>query len=301
MHHIDNATIASVLRMGDLIPVMRQVMIDFSRGNVSQPARRILDVESHGGYFGNMTAIGVDAMGAKLVSIYPGNAAKNLDTHMALIALFDTATGEPLATMDGSLITEMRTAAVSAAFVDVVAAPDVSSIAVFGAGAQAHSHLQALSCVRNFTDVRICNRSVGKAERLAAKFDARVTGAEDAVRGADVVVAATASPEPVFDGRWLRPGATVVSVGWAGADHGELDAATMAGTVIVDSREGASIESGNVRRWQANIHAELGELLDGTASVEPGATVVFESIGMASQDIAAGSLVLRRLAQKGAT
>jgi ornithine cyclodeaminase/alanine dehydrogenase-like protein (mu-crystallin family) len=113
------------------------------------------------------------------------------------------------------------------------------------------------------------------------------------VRNADVVIAATASSEAVFDGAWLAPGAKVASVGWAGADRGELDANTMSNVVIVDSREGALVESGNVRRYNADIHAELGEILDGSKLLDPDAIVVFESIGMACQDIATASLVLR--------
>jgi thiomorpholine-carboxylate dehydrogenase len=114
---------------------------------------------------------------------------------------------------------------------------------------------------------------------------------EEAVRGAEVVVVATSATEPVLEGRWLRPGAKVASVGWSGADGAELDAATMSHLVLVDSREGAAAESGNVRRFNAVIHAELGEVLAGTRPVAPDATVVFDSIGMACQDIAAATLV----------
>jgi thiomorpholine-carboxylate dehydrogenase len=286
---------AVVLRMEDLISRMRQAMIDFSAGRVEQPARRILDVKGHGGYFGGMPAVSPDAMGAKLVSIYPDNERKGLDAHMALIVLFDPETGEPLVTMDGSLITNMRTAAVSAAFVDAVAAPDVRSLAILGAGAQARSHIEALSCIRKFDDVRIWNRSPARAEALAEEIGASVvTSCEEAVREADIVIAATASPEPVIDGAWLQPGTKVASVGWAGADKGELDGTTMSNVVLVDSRAGALIESGNVRRSGAEIYAELGEVLGGTKKVDPAATVVFESIGMACQDLAAASLVVEK-------
>lgn len=295
MRHIDNATVATVLGMEDLIEAMRRVLVDFSHGKVSQPPRRILDVEPHGGYFGNMTAIGADVMGAKLVSIYPHNDARGLPTHSALIVLLDAATGEPLATMDGDLITEMRTAAVTAAFVDAVAAADVSTLALFGAGAQARSHLEAMTCIRPFSDIRICNRSMDRARELAEAFKAYAASAEDAVRDADVVITATASPEPLFDGSWLKPGAKVASVGWAGADHGELDESTMRNPVIVDSRDGAMIESGNVRRWQADIAGELGEVLAGQLPLASDATVVFESIGMACEDVAAASLVFAEL------
>ena len=293
--YIDHDTIAGVLRMRDLVPRMREAMIDYSAGRTRQPPRRIMEVREHGGFFGGMPAVSPAAMGAKLVAFYPRNADKGLETHMALIALLDRATGRPLVTMDGGLITRMRTAAVTATFIDAVADPGVSSLAILGAGEQAESHLEALALVRNFNDVRLWNRTPERAAALAEKAGGRATDAESAVRNADVVIATTASNEPILDGSWLKPGAKVVSVGWSGADGSELDAATMANTVIVDSREGALVESGNVRRWDAVIHAELGEILGKTAAVNAADTVVFDSIGMACQDLAAASLVAEKL------
>lgn len=292
--YLNAAAVADVLRMEDLIPRMRQAMIDYSSGKVEQPARRILDVKGRGGYFGGMPAASPHAMGAKLVSIYPHNESRGLESHMALIVLFDPVTGQPQVTMDGALITKMRTAAVTATFIDAVAAADVRSLAILGAGAQAKSHIEALSCVRQFDDVRIWNRTMDRAEKLAADVGARPCSVEEAVRDADIVIATTASTEPVFDGTWLKAGARVASVGWAGADGGELDAETMSNIVIVDSREGVLVESGNIRRSGADIYAELGEILDGSKSVDAGATVVFESIGMACQDLAAATLVLEK-------
>ena len=115
------------------------------------------------------------------------------------------------------------------------------------------------------------------------------------MRDADVVIAATASSDPVLEGRWLAAGAKVASVGWSGANGSELDAAAMANTVVVDSREGTLTESGNVRRWNSTIHAELGEILGDSASIDPSATVVFDSIGMACQDLAAAALVVEKM------
>jgi thiomorpholine-carboxylate dehydrogenase len=298
MRYIDEPTVASVLRMSDLIPAMRRAMIDFSHGRVAQPTRRMLAVPQHGGFFGSMPAASAAALGAKLVSFYPANPAQGLHSHMAIVALFDPATGAPLALMDGRLITEMRTAAVTAAYVDAVAAAGVKRLAVLGASTQGKSHVEALRHVRGFEDIRIWNRTARRAHELADTLGATaVASCEQAVRDADVVVCTTSSAEPLFDGRWLRPGAKVASVGWSGADGSELDAITMSNVVVVDSREGALAESGNVRRHNARIHAELGEVLDGSKPVDPQATVVFDSIGMACQDIAAGTLVLEKLAR----
>ncbi len=298
--YLDAAAVAKVLRMDELIPSMRQAMIDYSTGLVAQPARQILNVEAHDGYFGAMPAVSTNVMGAKLVSFYPGNSSKGLETHMALISLFNPETGEPLVTMDGGLITKMRTAAVTATFIDAVAAPNVKSLAILGAGDQAESHFEALSLVRHFDDVCIWNRTPDRAHTLAEKTGARVTSCEEAVRDSDVVVAATGSSEPIFSGDWLARGAKVVSVGWAGPNGGELDQGTMSNVVIVDSRDGALVESGNVRRYGAEIYAELGEILDGSKNVDKEQTTVFESIGMACQDIAAASLVLKNAVPAGA-
>jgi len=295
MRYIDEPTVASVLRMQDLIPVMRQAMIDYSQGRIAQPARRMFAVPQHDGFFGSMPAASAKALGAKLVTVYPGNAEKSLHTHMAVIALFRPGTGEPIAIMDGRLITEMRTAAVTATYVAAVAAADVKTLAIIGACTQGKSHIEALLHVRKFEEIRIWNRTRERAEQVAEAVGGKVTSREEAVRDADVIVVATSSSEPVLEGKWLRLGAKVATVGWGGADGGEVDAATMSHVIIVDSREGALAESGNIRRFNAEIYAELGEILAGTKRVDPAATVVFDSIGMACEDIAAATLVYDKL------
>ncbi|TMH35325.1 MAG: ornithine cyclodeaminase family protein [Betaproteobacteria bacterium] len=278
MRYIDEAAIERVLRMEELIPAMRRAMIDFSQGRVEQPARRMLEVPPHAGFFGSMPAASHAALGAKLVTFYPRNAERALHTHHAVIVLFRPDSGEPLVVMDARLITELRTAA------------------VLGAGTQGRSHIAALSCIRRFDEIRIWNRTPERAQSLAEDVGAlAVASREDAVRGADVVVVATSSAEPVLEGRWLKPGAKVATVGWSGRDGCEVDAQAMSNVVIVDSREGALTESGNVLRSRASIYAELGEVLSGSAPIAPNATVVFDSIGMACQDIAAGWLVCERL------
>ncbi|MEK9776107.1 MAG: ornithine cyclodeaminase family protein [Quisquiliibacterium sp.] len=299
MKFIDEATIGSVLTLPELIPVMKQALIEFSLGQIQQPARKIIEVPGQRGFFGAMPAASAGSLGAKLVSVFPENRARGLPTHMAVILMFRPDTGEPLLAMDGRLITEWRTAAVTAAFIDAVASPDVKSLAILGAGLQGHAHLEALAQVRDFSDVRIWNRTPARAEQLAQHCGGRSLPVQDAVRGADVVVLATASSEPVIDGHWLKPGAKVASVGWSGMDGAELDAVTMGHTVIVDSRAGTQTESGNIRRYNPVIRAELGELLAGQVSLAPEETVVLDSIGMACEDIAAAALVCDKLASQG--
>jgi len=295
MKFIDEASVASVLCMHELVPLMKRTLIEFSQRRITQPTRRIIEVEAHGGYFASMAAGGEQAVGAKLVSFYPNNDKLGRPTHQAVIVLFEPETGEPLVAMDGRLITEMRTAAVTAAYVDALAPMDATSLAILGAGLQGKSHIEALRCVRELPDLRIWNRTPERAQALAKATGGRALEREAAVRGAEIVVAATSSKEPVLEGRWLASGATVASVGWGGRDVAELDAAAMANLVIVDSREGALADSGNIRLFKPEIHAELGEVLNGSRPVQPGSTTVFVSMGMACEDLAAATLVYSKL------
>jgi ornithine cyclodeaminase/alanine dehydrogenase-like protein (mu-crystallin family) len=291
----DEAQVQSVLRMEDLLPAMERALIDFSAGSIAQAVRELLPVEPHGGYFAAMPAAGARAMGAKLVTFYPGNAAQGLPTHLAMILLFRPETGEPLAIMDGRLITEMRTSAVSAVATRALAAQDAIVLAILGTGVQARSHVEALRLVSDFEEIRVWGRTPEHAERFAAEVGAKVMGAEQAVRDADVVVTATSSMEPVLEGAWLKPGAHVNAVGWRGHKSRELDDDVMRNIIVVDSRAAALREAGEVILTGAEIYAELGEVLAGTKPAPRGVTTVFRSVGLAIEDVAAATLVYDRL------
>ena len=292
---LDEAAIRPLLSFESLIPVMQSALIDFSAGHVSQPVRGILSIKQYSGFMGVMPAVYGDLMGAKLVTLYPDNGSRGLPTHQAVIALFRADTGEPLAMMDGRLITEMRTAAVSAVATKLLSVSDARSLAILGSGVQARAHFNALSVVRKFDDVRVWSRNPQHARVLADKIGARATSAEDAVRGADVVVTVTNSPEPVLRGTWLKPGALVNAVGAVGPKHREVDDDAMRGAVVVDSREAAMKESGDVLLANAPIYAELGELLAGTKPVQQTRFTVFKSLGLAVEDLAASKLVLEQM------
>ncbi len=299
LRFIDEAQVRSVLHMADLVPRMEQALLALSSGRVAQPVRQMLDVPGREGHFAAMPAAGDVGMGAKILSFYPGNAARGLPTHLALILLFRPETGEPLALMDGRLITEMRTAAVSAVATRLLSAPDAEVLAILGSGVQARSHVEALRLVRRFREIRIWSRTPAHAERFAREVDGQAMSAERAVRDADVIVTATSSMTPVLRGAWLKPGAHVNAVGWRGPQGRELDDEAMRHVVVVDSREAVLRESGDVLLSGAPIAAELGELLAGTAHVDARATTVFESVGLAVEDIAGASLVWERLSASG--
>jgi len=286
---LDEAAVRRHLTFPDLISALAPALAAFSSGAAVQPVRLVMPVAAHNGYFGAMPAY-TGALGAKLVTFYPGN--RGVPTHHALIALFRPETGEPLAVMDGRLITEFRTAAVSAIATDLLARKEAKILCLLGAGVQAASHLEALRLVRPFTEVRVWS------PRHAADFAARhaitaARSAEDAVRGADVVVVATSSSVPALNGEWLADGAHVNAIGACRPGWRELDDATLhRARLIVDSREAALVESGDVMA-APGIAAELGAVIaDPTLGrTDPRQVTLFKSLGLAVEDVVAADLV----------
>jgi thiomorpholine-carboxylate dehydrogenase len=278
-----------LLRYEELIPAIERALSDLSGGRVVQPVRVVVPVADHKGFFGVMPAY-AGSLGAKLVTFYPGNT--DVHTHHALIALFKPETGEPLAVLDGRLITEMRTAAASAVATKHLARPDAAVLGILGSGVQAGSHLAALQLVRRFSEVRVWS------PRNAAAFAERhrvtaARSAEDAVRGADVVVVAVSSRTPVLEGRWLAPGVHINAIGAIGPGWRELDDDVVTrARVWVDSREAAGKESADVLAAR-DVVGEIGEVVGGTKPGRQNATEItlFKSVGVAVEDVASAALV----------
>jgi len=288
---LDEAEVRKLLEWKPLITAMETALVAFSAGRVIQPVRNMLTIEEGKRYLGIMPAVAENAMGLKLVCFYPGNAGTSVPTHTAMILLFRPETGEPLAVLDGRLITEMRTAAVSAAVTNRLAAPDSRVLALLGSGVQAKAHLQAIREVRPIREVRVWSQTPEHAKRFADANGATATDAETAVRGADIVVTATNAREPVLRGVWLKRGAHVNTVGSPRPTWREVDDETMANILIVDSREAVLKESGDVILSKAEIFAEAGEILGGTKLPPIGQTTIFKSVGIAIEDLAAAQLV----------
>jgi alanine dehydrogenase len=291
MRVLDESAVEQRLRYPDLIPAIAQALADLSAGKVVQPVRVVLPIAPHAGFFGVMPAY-AGAMGAKLVTFYPQNVG--VHTHHALIVMFKAETGEPLAVMDGRLITEMRTAAASAVATQRLARPDANVLGIIGSGVQAKSHLAALRHVRQFKEVRVW--SPRNAPAFAQRHGVTaVSSAADAVRGADVVVVAASSTTPILQGRWLAPGTHVNAIGATRPNWRELDDDLVTtARVFVDSREAAQRESGDVIAAKGEI-TEIGAVVSGTA---PGRRngeeiTLFKSVGVAVEDVAAAGLVLR--------
>ncbi len=294
---LDEGAVHDLLSMGELIPAMAKAMADLSSGQVVQPVRVMLPVAEHQGFLGLMPAYG-GALGAKLVAFYPNN--QGIPSHHAMILLFKPETGEPLVTMDGRLITEMRTAAVSAVATRLLARPDASALAILGSGVQARSHLEALRLVRTIREVRVW--SPRNAPAFAKEFGVRaVPSAEAAVRGADLVVVATSSQTPVLSGAWLAPGTHVNAVGAPRPTWRELDDEALRRTKLyVEQREAATRESGDVIA-SGKIFAEIGEVVAGTkpGRQSPDEITLYKSVGVAVQDVVSADLVYRKALAAG--
>src|ERR1044071_2375116 len=289
---LDEQDVRALLPMEELIPAMADALRDLSAGRVEQPLRQVLPVTEHQGFFGAMPAYG-GALGAKVVAFYPNK--KRVPTHHAMILLFRPETGEPLVTMDGRLITEMRTAAVSAVATDRLARAETSVLAILGSGVQARSHLAALRIVRRFREVRVW--SPRNANQFARQFNiSAAASAEEAVRGADVIVVATAATTPVLLGEWLAPGVHINAVGATRPNWRELDDDLLGkARIYVESRGAAIKESGDIIA-AGKVFAEIGEVVTGSKKGRESdeEITLFKSVGVAIEDIAAANLVYRQ-------
>jgi ornithine cyclodeaminase/alanine dehydrogenase-like protein (mu-crystallin family) len=308
---LNEADVRAVLEPAGLIGAMEKALAAFSSGEVVQPVRAALDLADHS-FFIVMPALyaGQRVMGSKLVTVVPANAERGLHTHQAAIALFDPVTGELLAVMDGRYITEVRTAAASAVSARHLAREDARVLGILGSGVQAASHLQALRCVREFREVRVWSPTRANLDRFAAEHPevCAAESAEDAVRGADVVVVATSSVTPAIRSEWVADGAHVIGIGAARPFQQELDPELVArARLVVDSRAAALVESGDIVRpiregrfGQDHVTAELGEVIAGT---KPGRTradevTLYKSLGLAVEDVAAAGLAYQRAVEK---
>jgi ornithine cyclodeaminase len=302
-----------LLDMEGCIEAMADALASLARGEVHVPLRFVVKPENEPSLIGLMPAhrAGDSPLySLKTVCVFPDNPKRGLDAHQGTVTLFDGETGEVRALMNASAITAIRTAAVSAVATRLLAREDARELGILGAGVQARSHLEALRLVRDFDRVRIYSPTAGHAKALAEEVGADTAGsAEEAVRGADVVVTATSSAEPVLQRGWLKEGAHVNVVGGRPPTMRELDIATVADSAFfVDRRESAEAEAFDYRDaleagaiGPNHIRAEIGEVLIGS---HPGRTgpeelTVFRSLGLAVEDLAAAEYVVRRARETG--
>lgn len=315
---LSEADVKACVDMPMLIEAMSGALAEFSAGRVTQPVRTVLEVGAERNYYGVMPA-SIDsrqAVGTKLVTVYHGNHAKGLTSHLATILLLDHATGALTALLDGRYITEARTAAVSAVSVQQLARKDATTLAILGSGVQAHSHLEAIRHVHSLTDVRVWSPTAANRERFAQEESAH-TGlsvracdtAADAVRGAGIIVLATASKTPVVNDSDIADGAHICAVGACRPDQREMPTALVKrARVFVDSRAAALKEAGELLLpigegaiTADHIAGELGDVINGTATGRTDDTqvTIFKSLGMAVEDVVAAELALARAKATG--
>ena len=295
--------INELMPVADCIDVMADALRAVSDGNAQLPLRTILRLPGGRNAFGSMPAAVGDSIGAKVITVFPGNADTRYDSHIGVVLLFGAEHGELLAIADGSSITAIRTSAVSGLATKLLARPDADDLSILGAGVLATPHLDAIRAVRRVRRVRVWSRSGTRAQEWAAKAGPPrglsievCESAQAAVSGADIVCTLTASRTPVLESAWLAPGVHINAVGASLAQARELDSETVVQSrLFVDRRESTLAESGDFlipksegRITDGHILAELGDLVAGRVAGRTGAAerTLFKSLGLAVEDVA---------------
>jgi alanine dehydrogenase len=310
--------VQSLIDIGELIDALAQAHIQYSTGTAVMPVRLVVPLPQIQGRITSMPGFLTEdkALGMKVVTYFQDNPKNNLPAILATIMLFSAETGKIIATLDGSYITAIRTACASAMATKALANPQNGVLGILGAGVQARTHIQALIRVRKIEKIKLYSPSGASAAAVKKEMESQVkcaidvaNSAEEAVRGADLVVTATTAKEPILRSAWLKPGVHINAVGSHRPDLREIDGATLArAKIIVDSRDAIMAECGDIllalkeKSIAENaIHAEIGEVL---AKVKPGRTdqdeiTLYKSVGIAIQDVAAANLVYRKALDKG--
>ncbi len=311
---LDNRQIHELLPMTECIELMADALAALAREEVYQPLRTIVRPPEARGLLGLMPAYrrgDQGAFGLKAICVFPENPAKGKDAHQGAVMLFSRETGELLALMNASEITAIRTAAISAVATRLLAREDAQQLGIIGAGVQARTHLTALAAVRTITRARVAARNIEHAQQLVREMQPKVgfpidavETNEEAVRGADVIVTATSSLEPVINRDWISPGAHINAIGTHSPNSREIDSATMAvARIFVDRRESALNEAGDYLLaakegliTPESILGEIGELLIGTKTGRASATEItlFKSLGLAIEDVVSADYLYQK-------
>ncbi|HEX5890778.1 MAG TPA: ornithine cyclodeaminase family protein [Pyrinomonadaceae bacterium] len=317
---LDSEQIARLLPMAECIELMSDALASLARGEVFQPLRTIIRPPDARGLLGLMPAYRHGehgAFGMKAICVFPGNPSLGKDAHQGMVILFSQETGEPLALMNASQITAIRTAAVSAVATRLLARPDAAELGIIGAGVQARTHLVALACVRSIRRARVACRNQEHSDRLVREMQDKVafpieavSSNEAAVRGADIVVTATSAHEPVLNREWIADGAHINAIGTHSPQSREIDTATMAAArIFADRRESVLNEAGDYLLAAKegavtpdSIIAEVGEVIiqakEGRNSLTE--ITLFKSLGLAIEDVVSAEYLFRKAQSEGA-
>ncbi len=315
---LNHAEVERLLPMSECIDVMEEAFNGLARNEFHQPLRTIIKPPGVKGVMALMPTFHAgDAplFGLKAICVFAGNAALGKDAHQGGVLLFDGATGEPLAMVNASAITAIRTAAVSGLATRLLAREESSDLAIIGAGVQARTHLTAMVCARNLRRIRVAARRLDNAKKFVAEMQPQysaqieaVESAEAALRGADIIVTATTSREPVVNREWISAGAHINAIGTFSFNAREIDTATMVdATLIVDRRESALNEAGDYLIAakegaidSSHIRAELDQVVTGAhpGRTSPDEITIFKSLGLAMEDLAAAAYVFGKAGQE---
>ena len=303
---IGHDQVSKLLPMAECVGVMEETFKTLARGDALQPLRQVVWIPEKKGALGLMPSyIGSPkAIGAKVVSVFPGNRDTRFESHQGAVLLFECENGRLLAVVDASSITAIRTAAVSAVATNVFARRDATSLAILGSGAQASMHIEAMSVVRPIKTIRVWSRNSDNAKKFADR-ETRLRGipveafgsAKDAVAGCQVVCTTTAATTPILKGCWLEPGVHVNAIGASTPPFRELDSeAVVKCRLFVDRRESIVNEAEDFRVPKKegligddHIRGELGEVLLGKVMgrTSDNDVTIFKSVGLAVEDLAA--------------
>lgn len=310
--------IREILTYRACIDILRAAMIEVSRRNVDMPLRHAIRIPNRGGMLGMMYgSLGApENFGIKLVSLFPGNTAAGLSSHLGLVVLYEAEQGRPVAIMDGGIITAIRTAAASGVATDLLARADARVMAILGNGEEAETHLRAIAEVRPLTEVRVWGRDRERAEAFVADHEAAVeaevkvaSSVDDAARGAEIVCTVTAAREPILFGRQLEPGMHLNVVGSSIPTTAEVDTEVVTRSrYFVDYRESTLAQAGELFRAidtgavdASHIVAEIGEVLSGEVEGRRAddEITLYKSLGVIAQDLAAAGYVWRTAETRG--
>ncbi len=315
---LSQTEIRELLPMDRCIDLMAEALTGLSAGEAVNPLRRGIFLPDRSGLLGLMPAYTAEpaALGLKVIAVFPDNHGSELDSHQGIVALFDTQNGRPLAILEASEITAIRTAAASGLATRLLAREDASELAILGSGTQARTHLEAMAAVRPLSGVRVFSPHREHREKFAAQACQRlslpvraVDSAEEAVRGADLICTTTTSADPVVHGDWIQAGAHINAAGASVASARELDTESVVrARLFVDCRESAVNEAGDFLIPQQegavtddHIQGELGEILLGRIQGRQSADEVtlFKSLGVAVEDLAAAAYIYKEAKARG--
>jgi ornithine cyclodeaminase len=313
---VSHDEVVRLLPMAACIDVMSDTLAALARGQALLPLRTVLRLPEQRNMFASMPAVLGDAIGAKVITVFPDNEGTPYESHIGVVLYFESTNGRLLAIIDASSVTAIRTAAVSGLATRLLSRPDARVLAILGSGVQAMTHLEAMRCVRNFSEVRVWSRHEGNAQAFAQRalmrFGVQVTispTAVAAVTEADVICTTTSAREPVVQGAWLKPGAHVNAVGASVRTARELDSeAVRRSRLFVDRRESVMAEAGDflIPREEGvvdndHVQGELGEVVLGAVAGrrDERDITLFKSLGLAIEDVASARFIYERAAREG--